>query len=248
MEKTQKKHPIIKYLIYAAINVFIICYILFSCVQINNDSEVLIAELEEENNNRVETQRNWVEGLDIDRSICEFTLYNPNQTDIINARNNVCSIDTQGRPYMAVNNVKSIDLKLNTQDYHGVPFNYSKYSNIKYKEQPAYSADYLIPKELCGKASNDNAISYTAYSYINGFKPVINAAVNYLKKASDNEIIIKSVANYEKDEDIIPSTISISLFSVNDSGNTVCLCTTIDNYIPGYNIDYSTGVITEIVK
>lgn len=103
-----------------------------------------------------------------------------------------------------------------------------------------YNRCHLIAYQLAGEnAEKRNLITGTRYLNIDGMLPFENAVAEYVKKTSNH--VLYRVTPVFSESNLLASGVLLEAYSVEDSGEGICLCVFCYNVQPQIEIDYKTG-------
>ena len=99
---------------------------------------------------------------------------------------------------------------------------------------------HLIGFQLAGENANEcNLITGTRYLNVEGMLPFENLVADYVKE-TDNHVLYRVIPAFQGTE-LVARGVQMEAYSVEDSGDGVCVNVFCYNVQPGGEIDYATG-------
>lgn len=115
----------------------------------------------------------------------------------------------------------------------------SGYIDIEYDGTKLYHKCYLLSDTLGGEDNASNVITGTTYFYEEALSKYNNMIWMYIRN-TNNHVIYRATPNYNENE-IIPHSVQIEAYSVEDEGYGLSLNIQIQNYAKNIITDYTTG-------
>lgn len=121
-----------------------------------------------------------------------------------------------------------------------VGFNQEKYPGMV-SNDTLYDRSHLIGRQFCGNDSRYNLVTGTKYLNQVGMKDIEeNVIKKYLVNHPQNHVLYR-VTPIFKGDNLVPSGVQMEAYSIEDSGQGVCINRYCYNVQPGIKISYTNG-------